>query len=113
MKPWIPAVLLVPALLGGCVSGGYCLGEHKYQQAESLPPLKGVDGVQPPDSATALRIPPPPTQAVPYGQVYQDAEGDEKVRCLDKPPAMPPIEAKPPEPVPAAPAPDAEPPQPE
>lgn len=105
-------LLLAPALLGGCAVSSYCTGEQRYQQAPSVPELHGADGLVIPESATALDIPPPPAKAVAFGEVYEDAEGDEQVRCLDKPPAMPPVTepaaapapAEPAAPAPAAPA---------
>lgn len=108
MNPWIKALALAPAMLAGCATSSYCTGEQKYQKAQSVPALRGVEGVTLPDSATALKIPPPPERAVAYGEVYTDEDGDEAVRCLDKPPAMPPVTppaaAPAPAPAPAAPA---------
>jgi len=104
MKLSMTFLALAPALLAGCAASSYCTGEQKYQKAGSVPSLQGVEGLQLPDSATALKIPPPPAKAVAYGEVYTDEDGDEAVRCLDKPPAMPPVTppAAPPAPAPAA-----------
>lgn len=115
MNPWMKSLALAPALLAGCAASSYCTGEQKYQKARSVPALQGVEGVTLPDSATALKIPPPPERAVAYGEVYTDEDGDEAVRCLDKPPAMPPVTAPvaAPAPAPAAPAPDTAPPAPD
>lgn len=94
--------MLLPALaLAGCAAGGYCEGEQDYERAEIYPPLQTVDGVKLPESQAALRIPPAPATAVAFGERYTDEDGDEAVRCLDKPPAMP---------VPAAPTPAEAPP---
>ena len=101
--------LLIPLLaLGGCAAGSYCEGQQDYQRARSLPPLQPADGTQVPESEGALRIPPPPANSVPYGEVVRDEEGDEVVRCLDKPPEMPPLPPLPPEPAAPAPAPAPE-----
>ena len=98
--------ILIPAfLLGGCVAGSYCEGLQDYQRAKSVPPLQPADGLKVPESEGALRIPPAPANSVPYGEVGQDEDGDEIVRCLDKPPELPPAPA---EPAPAAPAPAPE-----
>jgi hypothetical protein len=98
-------LVLFPLLaLGGCAVGSYCEGQQDYQRAASVPVLQPAGGLKVPESESALRIPPPPAKAVPYGEVGKDEDGDEVVMCLDKPPALPPL---PPEPVapPAAPAP--------
>jgi hypothetical protein len=94
--------LLIPMLgLAGCAAGSYCDGQQDYQRARSVPALKPAEGLKVPESGSALRIPPAPANPVPYGEVQKDAEGDEVVRCLDKPPELPPLAA---EPEPAAPA---------
>ena len=96
---------LVPVFaLAGCATGTYCEGELAYQQAVSVPVVQPTDGLKPRESASALKIPPAPANPVPYAEEYVDEDGDEAVRCLDKPPEMPPL-ALPPEPAkPAAPA---------
>lgn len=81
----------VSLLLGGCAANHYCLADQKYQHAENRPPLTPVVGLSLPDSATALRIPPPPVAAVPFGVRNEAGEGV----CLDKPPPMPAPQAAP------------------
>ena len=97
MKSAMKWVLLAPLLaLSGCAVSSYCEGDQKYHKAESLPPLAGTEGVTLPESPSALKIPPPPPSAVAFGEKYKDADGDDAVRCLDKPPDMPaPVEPKP------------------
>ena len=97
------SLVLVPLMaLGGCAASSYCEGEQDYQQAVSIPAVQTAEGLHLPESGAALRIPPPPAKAVPYGETVTDEQGDEVVRCLDKPPAMPPpAEPKVTEPVPA------------
>lgn len=105
LKPLLLASVLV---LGGCAGSSYCEGEQGYQTARSVPAPQSSGTLQIPVSESALRIPPPPENAVPYGEEYQDEDGDEAIRCLDRPPAMPPpVEPKPlpTEPAPAAPPP--------
>ena len=96
--PILAALLAV----AGCSTTSYCEGEHDYQTAPSIPPLRSTEGVKLPESASALRIPPPPPNNVPYAEPYKDEDGDDAFRCLDKPPPMPAIAA---EPAKAAPAP--------
>ena len=108
MKRSMRLVLLAPVLalaLTGCAVSSYCEGDQKYHKAESLPPLSGAEGVTLPESASALKIPPPPANPVAFGEHYKDADGDDAVRCLDKPPDMPPpVEPKPAETTAPAPA---------
>ncbi|MDB5968943.1 MAG: hypothetical protein JWQ90_1393 [Hydrocarboniphaga sp.] len=82
-----PALLILAAasMLGGCAANHYCLADQKYEHAENRPPLTPVEGLSLPDSATALRIPPPPVATVPFGVRNEAGEGV----CLDKPPPMP------------------------
>lgn len=83
--------LAAVALLSACASGGHCVGEFDYQKAASLPPATAVQGLAVPESASALRIPPPAAKPVPYAEFYPDPEDpeDRKVRCLDVPQALP------------------------
>lgn len=91
-------LVLVPLLVvAGCAPGAYCEGELAYQRAGSVPAVQPTEGLQVRDSASALKIPPAPANAVPYAETYADEDGDEAVRCLDKPPALPP-QALPPAP---------------
>lgn len=78
-------VIVAVTLLAACAPNNYCLKEQKYAHAENRPPLTPVAGLSLPDSATALRIPPPPTAVVPFG--YRNEQGAGV--CLDKPPTMP------------------------
>lgn len=103
MKHPVRIVFLLPLLtLGGCAVSSYCEGEQDYQEAASLPSLQTADGLQVPDSSTALRVPPPPANAVPYGETVKDEDGDDTVRCLDRPPELPPGAVAPAEPAPEA-----------
>lgn len=77
------------ALLSGCASGRYCMGEKPYMKAESVPPLAPAEGLQLQESSAALKIPPPPQESVPFGQTVKDEKGEEVVQCLDRPPPMP------------------------
>ena len=95
--------LLVPVLaLGGCAASTYCEGEQDYQKARSVPAPQSAAVLQIPQSESALRIPPQPDNAIPYGEEYVDEDGDESVRCLDKPPEMPAPKPLPEEPPAAA-----------
>jgi hypothetical protein len=98
-------VLLAIFGLSGCATTSYCVDEQKYQEAKSVPPIKGTEAVRLPESHSALRIPPPPEKPVAFGEIYKDEDGDERVRCLETPPQItlpPPAPAAPtPAPVPA------------
>lgn len=94
-------VLLAILGLSGCATTSYCIDEQKYQQAQSVPPIKGTEDMQLPESPSALRIPPPTENPVAFGEIYKEEDGDERVRCLDTPPQMtlpppapPPVEEK-------------------
>jgi len=104
-------LLAAAAALSGCAASSYCSGEQDYATAESVPPLKGADGQPLPESSAALRIPPPPATDVKYAEPYKDADGDERVRCLDAPPVLPAMPPAPPAPPAAEEPPKAEPPK--
>ena len=102
MKKIVP--LFSVLALAGCATGSYCEGQQDYQRAKSVPVLQPAGGLKVPESDTALRIPPPPAKAVPFGEPGKDEDGDDITLCLDKPPELPPL---PPEVVaPPAPAPE-------
>lgn len=103
------AMLAAAALLGGCAANSYCLEDLDYQQAKSVPPIRGTDGLQIPESPGALRVPPAAPDSEPYGKKVKDEKGNEKIVCLDRPPPMPPLA---PLPEPATPAPSPAPPAP-
>ncbi len=97
MKP-VKLMALIPLFAAaGCAPGAYCEGERIYQDAISVPVVQPTDGLRPRESASALKIPPAPANAVPYAEVYVDEDGDEATRCLDRPPELPP-QVLPPEP---------------
>ena len=100
------ALIPVLASIGACAPAVYCEGDLLYQNAGSIPAVQPAEGLTPRESASALKIPPAPATMVPYGETVLDKDGDETVRCLDRPPEMP-VRALPPEP--AKPA-DAQPP---
>lgn len=77
-------VLAVSLGLGACGANSYCLVQQDYEKAEMVPELKGVDGLVMPNSPSALRLPPPPTDPVPFGREAEDGSGV----CLDKPPRL-------------------------
>lgn len=98
-------LLAVAVVLAGCASRDPCLRDTAYQQATSLPPAVGVDGLKLPESASALRIPPAPQSSadLPEGQCLQTpprmpAAPPEKAaeKVVDKPAPAAPTEAPPP-----------------
>lgn len=98
-------LLLCAVLLAGCAGNRYCMDEQPYQRAESIPPIEPTDGLRLPESAAALKVPPPPENAVAFGTLVSDASGRERRECLDQPPPMPEPKSPPAELTPAAPAP--------
>lgn len=109
-QPFLGALSMLSAtvLLSAC--GGvtrHCVGEFEYQKAQTLPAPGKVEGLALPDSASALQIPPPPENPVPYAREVADPAnpGAMRTECLDVPPALT-IKPEPPEPAPA-PAPEA------
>lgn len=107
MKSIVKLLILVPAVaVTACSTSSYCEDQQDYERAASVPPLKGDEALSVPESESALRIPPPPPNVVAFGETYKDEDGDDAVRCLDKPPEMAPL---PPEPQAVEPVPAAEP----
>src|SRR5688572_30826984 len=98
------ALVLAPLLLAGCAANSYCEGDQDYQHAASVPVIQPSDGLQIKDSTAALKIPPEPQTKVRYGERVVDAEGNERVSCLDRPPELVLPEPKPEPAAPAAPA---------
>jgi hypothetical protein len=80
----ILAVLGSVGLLAACGSNNYCLVKKEYQQARVVPELRSAEGLTMPNSPSALRLPPAPTNPEPFGTKDSEGEG----MCLDKPPAM-------------------------
>lgn len=87
------AVLLAAVGLSACGSNRHCQGDFPYQRAQTLPPPAQSEGLKWPESPSALRIPPPPAQQVPYAYTPTGDKG-EGVECLDVPPRMPPEPAQ-------------------
>lgn len=87
-------ILSLALILSACGANRHCERAQPYQTAETLPALEPVEGIEPPRSASALRIPPPPPTAVPFAVKTEDPErpGRTVTRCLDVPPALPPQE---------------------
>ena len=83
---WIAASA---ALITGCASHSYCLGDQPYTHAKSVAPLQTAEGLKVPESNAALKIPPEPAQSIPYGRKVKDEKGEETIECLDRPPPMP------------------------
>ncbi|TJY61078.1 hypothetical protein E4T66_10635 [Sinimarinibacterium sp. CAU 1509] len=103
-------VLLVASLaLSACASNRHCAGVQPYQESKTLVMPTNIDGLTVPESASALRIPPPPEKPVGFGIEVTDPKDPEEntLECLDFPPRMPVEEAaaaSTPSPEPAAPA---------
>lgn len=81
--------LAVAVLLAGCSNTRRCETEQKYQTAKTAPVPASIEGMSVPDSPSALRIPSPPAQNVPFGQERVDkAKGKTVYECLDTPPRL-------------------------
>lgn len=72
------------ALLVGCGSNKYCLVDQPYQNAAAVPEIQATEGLQVPQSPSALRLPEAPENRVPFGIESADGDG----QCLDQPPAL-------------------------
>lgn len=83
-KPATPWIALAAVVLAGCAGNRYCLEPQAYQSAETYPPIAASGELSVPESPSALRIPPPPAKAVPFG--FEDKTGE--VVCLDQPPML-------------------------
>ena len=93
--PVLLGVLLGLSFLGGCASKSYCMKEQKYDHVASIPVITVAgDGLNMPNSPTALRVPPAPgpAQDAPYGSKLIDPQHPHRTSyaCLDEPPPMPP-----------------------
>ena len=92
-------LLALGALLGGChwrhaVRDEPCGRGEPYTRAQSVPPVKSAEGLSPPNTRNALKIPDVPTAMKPRLR----SEG-----CLDQPPSFFPGRPKPGEKEPALP----------
>jgi hypothetical protein len=78
-------------LATGCSTTRHCEREQAYQSAEIAEIVTSVDGISPPSSPSALRIPELTTEAQSFAVKEADpAEaGAMRVRCLDVPPSLP------------------------
>jgi hypothetical protein len=97
MKSLRWSLVLAALLCAGCASRSYCLTSQKYDHVASIPPITGGDGLNIPNSPTALRVPPPSPGAPdePFGSKVQDPKHPSHTitQCLDEPPPMPPESA--------------------
>lgn len=84
-------VLAACCSLSACGVNKYCVTQQDYQIAGVVPELRPAAGLQLPDSPSALRLPPPPANRVPFGERAEDGT----ISCLDQPPPMPPVEPPP------------------
>lgn len=86
------SVATLALLTVGCSSTRHCEREFPYQAAESAKPIEAVDGIAPPTSPAALRIPDVASENTqPYRIEEPDPDQPEtkRVRCLDVPPPLP------------------------
>lgn len=76
--------------LAACGTTAHCRRPEEYQAAQDRAPLIGADGLKLPESAGALRIPPPVENPVAFGE-----SSGESWSCLDIPPKLELPEDKP------------------
>jgi len=86
-------VLLGLLLLTACASKSYCVKPQKYDHVASIPVITAGDGLNMPNSPTALRVPPAPAPAqdAPFGTRIVDPKHKAitQYACLDEPPPLP------------------------
>jgi hypothetical protein len=87
------ALSLAALFCSACTTRGYCLANQPYDHVASIPPITGGDGLNIPNSPTALKVPgaPPDSQDEPFGDRVQDPKHKDRthVACLDEPPPLP------------------------
>ena len=91
---WLARATVMVALVGllsACGPRAYCKGEHAYTRADSVSSLSDVEGLRVPRSSSALVIPPEELEGPAYAETYEDERGRTRYRCLDMPPALPPL----------------------
>ncbi|MBY8965757.1 hypothetical protein [Algiphilus sp.] len=79
--------------LAACGPRAHCMGEHAYQEAETVAALQNVEDITVPRSASALQIPDIATdRSYPsYAETRADDGGDKRIVCLDSPPRLPAV----------------------
>ena len=90
MKRLLPVLLVVSSVLAlsACGTTAHCRRPQEYQLAQDRAPLVGAEGQELPESASALRIPPPVENPVGFGAKTSDDKGNEAWSCLDIPPKL-------------------------
>ncbi|WP_152551619.1 hypothetical protein [Polycyclovorans algicola] len=85
------SVTFLALLATGCSTTRHCEREQPYQAAEMAETVNSVDGISPPSSPSALRIPEVAAAEESYAFEEPDPANPDKtrVRCLDVPPDMP------------------------
>ncbi len=89
--PMLVTVLVAATALSACASGSRrCSKPQSYAEEQTLATPAAVPGLTIPDSPSALRIPPPPAQAVAFGEKVDDPQnpGKKTYECLDQPPPL-------------------------
>lgn len=81
---FVVGIVVLAAGLSGCNPNRYCMKDYPYQSAVELPAVVADGELAVADSSAALRIPPAPATALPFGAETEDGA----VACLDKPPAI-------------------------
>lgn len=82
------AVGFAASLLGACASTQSCNASADYRKAAAIPPIKAAEGLQLPESPSALRVPeltPVAKQAAETEPMPKKGRG---TACLDYPPEI-------------------------
>lgn len=86
------AVACLAVLITACGARAYCMGERPYQRAETVRVLEEIEDIRVPRASSALVVPEAPSEGPAYAERYEDADGDERIRCLDAPPRLQPLD---------------------
>jgi len=89
VKMKLALALMSLASITGCASTAHCVGEQDYQRAYSLQ-TPDLQGLKMPTSSSALVIPAPVKNMVPFSYKTTDGTKGERngMQCLDAPPKM-------------------------
>lgn len=93
MKLLILVIASAASLLSACVSAPACNADAPYRKAAAIAPIKPAEGLNLPQSASALKVPdisPAAVQAAASQPMPKKGKG---TACLDYPPEIAPVDA--------------------
>ena len=88
----VAVTVVAVATVSSCASVRYCMGEHDYQIAQSVPQFEGTAELNVPSSQGALTVPKKIDGGLPYGRLVENDKGDIRAVCLDQPPRLKELE---------------------